>query len=69
MLLRQTKVFLLRHTAKPSIMNTSRRLVCLIVAVLGFTFFPGLAESKGATGSTATHCEISHGLDLQETPS
>jgi hypothetical protein len=50
-------------------MNTSRRLVCLIVAVLGFTFFPGLAESKGATGASAMHYDISHGLDLQETPS
>ncbi len=46
-------------------MKNSRRLVCLLVAVLGFTFFPGLAESKGATGSLYL---ISHGMDLQETP-
>lgn len=50
-------------------MNTSRRLVCLIVAVLGFTFFPGLAESKGATGFGAIHDGISHGLDHAETAS
>jgi hypothetical protein len=30
-------------------MNNAKRLSCFIVVVLGFTFFPGLAESKGAT--------------------
>lgn len=43
-------------------MKNSQRAMCFIVVVLGFTFFPGLAESKGATGS---HYVISHGLDLQ----
>ncbi len=47
-------------------MRNSRRLVCFIVAVLGFTFFPGLAESKGAIEMQYV---ISHGIDLQESPS
>lgn len=45
-------------------MKASPRALCFIVVVLGFTFFPGLAESKGATGSSAMHYIISHGLDL-----
>lgn len=40
-------------------MRNSRRLACFIVVVLGFTFFTGLAESKGATGSRAMHYDIS----------
>ena len=47
-------------------MKTMQRALCFIVVVLGFTFFPGLAESKGATG---LHYLISYGMDLQESPS
>lgn len=44
-------------------MSKTPRALCFIVVVLGFTFFPGLAESKGATG---THFQSSHGGTLQE---
>lgn len=44
-------------------MRNSRRLVCFIVAVLGFTFFPGLAESKGAITMQQL---ISYGIDVQQ---
>lgn len=47
-------------------MSKTPRALCLIVAVLGFTFFPGLAESKGAIEMQYV---ISHGIDLQESPS
>ena len=39
---------------------------CFIVVVLGFTFFPGLAESKGAQGLIGSHFAIAHVGDLQE---
>lgn len=45
-------------------MKTSQRAFCFIVVVLGFTFFPGLAESKGAQGSVGLHYFISDGVDL-----
>ncbi len=44
-------------------MSRIPRALCFIVVVLGFTFFPGLAESKGAIG---THLLSSHGGTLQE---
>ena len=47
-------------------MNTTQRALCFIVVVLGFTFFPGLAESKGAQGSTGPYYVIAHAEDLQE---
>lgn len=47
-------------------MSKTPRVVCFIVVVLGFTFFPGLAESKGATGSNALQYQSSHGGTLQE---
>lgn len=50
-------------------MKKSQRALCFIVAVLGFTFFPGLAESKGTAGFSGMHYVISHGVDLQEFPS
>ena len=50
-------------------MSKTYRALCLIVVVLGFTFFPGIAESKGATGSLGPHYVISHGEDLQDYPS
>lgn len=47
-------------------MKKSQRVFCFIVVVLGFTFFPGLTESKGATGLQS---QISHYVALQEFPS
>lgn len=46
-------------------MKSTHRALCFIVVVLGFTFFPGIAESKGATGSVGPQYVISHGEDLQ----
>lgn len=48
-------------------MTNSRRFVCLIVAVLGFTFFPGLVESKGAIGVSEMQYLIADGMDLSAT--
>lgn len=42
-------------------MKKTPRALCFIVVVLGFTFFPGLAESKGANGLNATLYTISYG--------
>lgn len=47
-------------------MSKTPRALCLIVAVLGFTFFPGLAESKGAIGVSEMQYLIAHGIDLPE---
>ncbi len=47
-------------------MSKTPRALCFIVIVLGFTFFPGLAESKGATGHTVLSHLNSHGGTLQE---
>ena len=47
-------------------MSKTPRALCFIVVVLGFTFFPGLAESKGAIGSVGTQYQSSHGGTLQE---
>lgn len=46
-------------------MKKTQRALCFIVIVLGFTFFPGLAESKGAIGSVGSHYVIAQGEDLQ----
>ena len=49
-------------------MTNSRRCVCLIVAVLGFTFFPGLVESKGAISMSEMQYVIGDGIDLPGAP-
>ena len=49
-------------------MKNSHRLACLIVAVLGFTFFPGLVESKGALGVSEMEYLIANGIDLPGSP-
>jgi hypothetical protein len=36
-------------------MNGTKRFLCFIVVVLGFTFFSGLAESKGATSNVSQY--------------